>query len=183
MKIIFLLLLIVVWLFFFKVPFTIESHDPAEMNRWLRDIRLVSNQSFETDAHVGQSGRRSTPLDPEKYPHVYHYLDAMFSGFRVSRAIPVEHRLYFTGSNGMDWHKDERLLPGIKYYEIVWTLHNDSDSVFQWSQWGVTRTLRPKAGTLVWVRPEDICHRVTPVTRGSREILKFVVVPTGVHVV
>lgn len=180
MKLLFLIFF--VWLLFCRVPFTIESHDPAEMNRWLRDIRVKSNQTFETDAHVGQPGRRSTPLDPETYSHVYHSLDAMFSGFRVSRTIPVEHRLYFTGSGGMDWHKDERLLPG-KYYEIVWTLHNDSDSVFQWSQWGVTRSLQPTAGTVVWVRPEGISHRVTPVTRGSREILKFVVVPTGVHVV
>lgn len=176
----FFLFLIVVWLFF-RVPFIIEFHDPTEMNRWLHDIRVESNRTFETDAHLGQPGRRSTPLDPEKYPHVYRSLDALFSGFQVSREIPVEHRLYFTGSNGMDWHRDERLLPG-KYYEIVWTLHNDSDSVFQWSQWGFTRTVRPVTGTVMWVRPEEISHRVTPVTHGSREILKFVIVPTGMYV-
>jgi hypothetical protein len=81
----------------------------------------------------------------------------------------------------MDWHADVRVLPG-DYSEVVLTLRNDSDSVFEYKTLGgwLTRRIVPTEGTVVFVRPEDVVHRVTPVSHGSREILKFVVVPTGV---
>lgn len=124
-----------------------------------------------TDAHVGQSGRKSVPVEISSLTLGNH---------SVHPAIPSEYRVYYTGSHGMDWHRDQRVLTGSDYYECVLTVFNDSDSVFEYKdRWGMTRTIRPTANTLVMLRPEGVKHRVTPVTRGNREILKFVVVPTS----
>lgn len=141
--------------------------------------RLYSTTS-KTDAHVGQGGRRSVPVAELRLRIGNHHT--------VYPGVPPEHRVYYTGSRGMDWHRDQRVLPaGVDYYECVLTLFNDSDSVFEYKdRWGLfTHTIRPTANTLVMLRPEGVKHRVTPVTVGNREILKFVVVPTpmitGVH--
>lgn len=141
--------------------------------------RLYSTAST-TDAHVGQGGRRSVPVE--------HHLLLRIGNYTVYPGVPPEHRVYYTGSHGMDWHRDQRVLPaGFDYYECVLTLFNDSDSVFEYKdRWGLfNHTIRPTANTLVMLRPEGVKHRVTPVTVGNREILKFVVVPTpmitGVH--
>lgn len=131
-----------------------------------------------TDAHVGQPGRQSIVLSPDDFQPLYAYLDTLVPGYRVSRVhAPVEHRLYFTGSSGMDWHKDQRLEIAQEYLEGVLTVHNDSDSVFEYLAWGLfPRRVVPHKGTLVLLRPNDVTHRVTPVRRGSREILKIVFV-------
>lgn len=135
--------------------------------------RLPRNLLYhqKTDAHVGQSGRKSVQVD----------IDSLIIGkYMLYHGIPPEYRVYYTGSHGMDWHRDERVLPvGIDYYECVLTLFNDSDSVFEYKDYMFTRTIRPTANTLIMLKPEDVKHRVTPITSGNREILKFVVVPTS----
>lgn len=153
---------------------------PSELNALRK--RLPRGQLYaktKTDAHLGQSGRKSVPV---KLDSIGNYV--------AHPGVPPEYRVYYTGSHGMDWHRDQRVLPaGVDYYECVLTLFNDSDSVFEYKDrcWGGTRrTIRPTANTLIMVRPESVEHRVTPVTVGNREILKFVVVVptpmvTGVH--
>lgn len=147
---------------------------------WLNARLSNVPKQTHTDAHIGQPGRRSTPLSPDEFDDVYAYLESLL-GVHVVREVPVEHRVYDTGSCGMDWHADVRVLPG-DYLEVVLTLRNDSDSVFEYKVFGGlwSRRIRPVAGTVVLVRPNDVVHRVTPVTYGSREILKFIIVPSGV---
>jgi hypothetical protein len=78
----------------------------------------------------------------------------------------------------MNWHRDQRLSIDAEYLEGVLTLHNDSDSVFEYMQGPfVKKHIVPREGTLVLVKPEDLLHRVTPVRKGSREILKMVFSP------
>ena len=132
----------------------------------------------KTDAHIGQCGRKSVTIDIDS-------ISTIIRGHTVYPGIRPEYRVYYTGSRGMDWHRDQRVL-SLDYYECVLTLFNDSDSVFEYKdRLGVTRTIRPTVNTLIMLKPEGVKHRVTPVTRGNREILKFVVVPTpmvtGVH--
>jgi hypothetical protein len=78
----------------------------------------------------------------------------------------------------MDWHRDERMLTDTGYLEGVLTLHNDSDSVFEYMQGPfVKKRIVPYEGMLVLIKPEDLLHRVTPVRKGSREIIKMVFSP------
>jgi hypothetical protein len=171
------LLFIFVSLIIHYKPVYTKTLNSVPLLERLASVREQSYASSHTDAARGQPGRRSIALSPEKFADVYVYLDAVTkSGYRVSRDVPIEHRVYFTGSRGMDWHADERVLPG-DYYEVVLTLFNDSDSMFEYRPLPfVTRRFRTTPGTMVFVRPQDVPHRVTPVTRGSREILKYIVV-------
>lgn len=142
----------------------------------LRSLR----SSARSDARFGQPGRASIPLPPENHRTTYDALDELVGpDFRVDREIPAEFRVYPTGSSGMDWHSDQKVRAG-HYYEAVLTLFNDSDSVFQYRSPFRTVSVSCPPGRLVLVRPHGPSHRVTPVTEGSREILKFVVVPSRV---
>lgn len=168
---------VVLFFIFRGKPVTTFKTSVCWLNARLSDVP----KSQKTDAHLGQAGRISTPLPYDAFSDVYDHLESLLGAYRVVREIPIEHRLYYTGSGGMDWHADVRILPG-DYYEVVMTIRNDSDSVFEYQLFGGLwcNKIRPVAGTVVFVRPNDLVHRVTPVTYGSREILKFVVVPTGV---
>ena len=131
----------------------------------------------KTDAHVGQSGRKSVVISD---PKIINVLNSVLDKYTVNVKIPCEYRLYYTGSHGMDWHRDERVLPS-DYFECVLTLFNDSDSVFEYKdRLGLTHTVKPKANTMIMLKPEGVNHRVTPLTRGNREILKFIIVPSSI---
>ena len=147
---------------------------PSQLNALRARLPRDRLYSTHTDAHVGQGGRKSVVVTDS--------LQIRIGNYTVYPGVPPEHRVYYTGSHGMDWHRDQRVLPaGSDYYECVLTLRNDSDSVFEYKdRWGLfTHTIQPTANTLVMLRPEGVKHRVTPVTTGNREILKFVVVPTS----
>lgn len=160
------------------------KNDNIRISRVCLPERLLSLRSLRwnlvSDARFGQPGRTSFRLDPSDFKTEYELLDKIVGPeFKVSRRIPVEYRMYPTGSSGMDWHSDQRVLTNVSYYEAILTLANDSDSFFQYRKHGRVSVSCPP-GRLVLVRPNGPSHRVTPVTRGSREILKFVVVPSCV---
>jgi hypothetical protein len=172
-------LLIVVLVFIrYRRPFVAirEYEDVTTYESLLAPYR-AQLRNFPTDANVGQPGRKSMRLDPTMFGPLYARLDALLPGYRVSRVhAPVEYRVYFPGSSGMDWHKDQPIHNNKEYLEGVLTLHNDSDSVFEYLDLlGIRRVVVPRKGTLVLLKPNDAVHRVTPVrNRGSREILKIV---------
>jgi hypothetical protein len=92
-------------------------------------------------------------------------------------SYPIEYRIYPTHYNGMAWHKDASLFSP-NALEIVLTLSNTSDSKFLWK----TDELHPKINeikpldnTLVILEQNSILHKVTPVSFGTRTILKFIV--------
>lgn len=94
--------------------------------------------------------------------------------FKSTPSFPIEYRKYFKGSNGMEWHKDTSLfIPD--GFEIVLTLTNNSDSMFQYIENNRLHTIYPKPNTLVIVRPNSVPHRVTKITSGERTFLKFVI--------
>jgi len=87
--------------------------------------------------------------------------------------IPIEYRKYIIGSY-MDWHKDTQMLANQLQYECVITLTNSSDSLtlLQYDQ-GVKK-LVTEPNSLLLVRANGISHKVTPLTKGERTILKLV---------
>lgn len=177
MKILFVLLVLLAWTFLFsEVPRISRVCLPDELTS-LRSLR----SSARSDARFGQPGRASFQMDPWKYNKEYTIIDTLVGPeFKVSKKIPIEYRMYPTGSSGMDWHSDQKILEG-NYYEAILTLTNNSDSVFQYrNRLGFQKTVSCPPGRLVLVRPNGPQHRVTPVTKGFREILKFIVVPSRV---
>ena len=95
----------------------------------------------------------------------------------AATALGVELRVYRRGAE-MAWHTDE-LLFAAPQYELVLTLWNDSDSRTEWVDAdGRTRSEWTRPGSALLVRAESAAHRVTPVTRGERAVLKVVFTPT-----
>ena len=88
-------------------------------------------------------------------------------------AIPIEYRKYIIGSY-MDWHKDSQMLQDQLQYECVITLTNSSDSLTLLEYNTGIKKLITKPNSLLVVRANGINHKVTPLTKGERTILKIV---------
>ena len=127
------------------------------------------------------NSRKTLCLHPEKYKIIYDliYDDERFKNyinlisknkFKNRPSFPIELRLYPTGSKGMEWHKDTSLFKP-DCFEIVLTLENTSDSKFLYSD----KSIHTNKNMLTIVKPNSILHKVTPVNKGERLILKFVV--------
>lgn len=128
--------------------------------------------------------RKTLCLHPEKHKIIYDliYDDPKFNKYiksisdkkyKVRPSFPIELRLYPTGSNGMRWHMDKSMFSP-DCYEIVLTLENTSDSKFLYDLF-LTKEVDPKPNTMAIVRPTSVFHKVTPVNKGYRTILKFVI--------
>lgn len=89
-------------------------------------------------------------------------------------SFPIEYRKYFNGSQGIPWHVDTSLFKP-DAFEIVLTIENSSDSLFEWMEGNIKKSISPKPNDLVIVRPTSVIHRVTPVNTGERIILKFII--------
>ena len=88
---------------------------------------------------------------------------------------PIELRCYRVGAE-MAWHRDDQLYDDPQC-ELVLCLDNDSDSRTEWidargepaGDW-----TRPNSALLVRAGEAGVAHRVTPLRRGERTILKMV---------
>ena len=86
---------------------------------------------------------------------------------------PLEFRAYPLGAQ-MTWHRDEALY-AVPQLELVLTLRNSSDSATEWvDAEGHLARVSTEANSLLVVRAGGALHRVTPVRRGERDIVKVV---------
>ena len=87
--------------------------------------------------------------------------------------VPVEYRIYPSGGS-MDWHRDVALYTEPQF-EIVCTIHNSSDSRTEWKdiKTGRRRAIRSEPNSVLIVQADSVVHRVTPITKGERSIVKF----------
>jgi hypothetical protein len=101
-------------------------------------------------------------------------LSSRLEGQVANDIAPTEYRVYYEGSNGFDWHRDQ-IFEEIKdkYYEASLTLTDTSDCRFEYVEDGSIRSLKLKPNTLVLVKPFDAWHRVSPLNHGRRTFLKF----------
>jgi hypothetical protein len=126
------------------------------------------------------SDRLSMKLSYEEHPFVYNILDSYPHGLRnarVSTRVPVEYRMYQTGSYGTKWHCDQRVLPyDTNYVEAILTISNTSDCVLEYvSKKNKMERVALMANTLVLVPPETVLHKATELNYGERHFLKFIV--------
>ena len=153
-----------------------------EFSQILDDIKNCKLKDDERS-----SNRKTMCLSKLKYKNLYDriYKNCKFTAFidsikdnncklKLEPSFPIEYRKYFTGSKGMNWHRDLSMFEP-DCFEIVLTLTNNSDSKFEWMENNKVKSILPKANTLVAVRPESILHRVSPINYGERTILKFII--------
>lgn len=90
-------------------------------------------------------------------------------------AYPIELRSYGVGAE-MAWHRDDQLYEDPQC-ELVLCLDNDSDSRTEWVDAQGVRAAEwtpPNVALLVRGGETGAAHRVTPLRRGERTILKMV---------
>ena len=86
---------------------------------------------------------------------------------------PLELRSYPSGAS-MAWHRDEPLF-AVPQVELVLTLWNSSDSTTEWQDaGGRMHSQWTEPNSLLALRAAGCCHRVLPVRRGERAIVKVV---------
>ena len=87
--------------------------------------------------------------------------------------FPLEYRAYPVGSH-MSWHRDECLF-SVPQVELVLTVTNSSDSATEWQDGrGLVHRQWTEPNSLLLVRANGALHRVLPVNRGDRTIIKCV---------
>tara|TARA_A100001015_G_C14966667_1_gene703251 strand:+ start:1145 stop:1687 length:543 start_codon:yes stop_codon:yes gene_type:complete len=89
-------------------------------------------------------------------------------------SFPIEYRIYPKKSSGMRFHTDLSMFSP-DCLELVLTLNNNSDSMFQWFESNKIKEIRPKENTLCIVKPNSVIHGVTSTGNGKRSILKFII--------
>ena len=89
-------------------------------------------------------------------------------------SYPIEYRKYFTGSQGIKWHKDKSLFTKPQY-ELVLTIENSSDSKTMWKDKNnKLHSIKTKPNSIIMVKAHDIEHKVTKINNGERFIIKFI---------
>ena len=88
--------------------------------------------------------------------------------------FPIEYRIYPHNSPGMKCHSDT-LLFDIPQYEAVLTIDNNSDSYTKWYSYNnKIHKIYTKPNSLLLVKAEGNIHCVSPITKGKRNIIKYI---------
>ena len=103
-------------------------------------------------------------------------------------------RVYEKKGAGMDWHIDD-ILYEPKQVEVVLTLHNDSDCVTMWQPHSSKTTtgtalvppvfveeVETEPNSAILLRAGGVKHKVSPLKRGRRVILKLAFVHSNAEV-
>lgn len=148
---------------------------------------LLVYENFLSDSEVDYVRRRCKSLTmyidnnvPERIssrddlPDIRSIISSHLKG-NVIDEVTIQYRLYFEGSKGFTWHKDQTVLDvDFRYYEASLTLTDTSDCKFEYIKDDKIYSMKLKPNTLILVKPNDIVHRVSPLNYGRRTILKFV---------
>ena len=150
-------------------------------NTFKKICQEVEKYPLYADRRLSQRKSISIPQNSLVHKLVYsnakmkRFINELFSSDWIVD-FPIEYREYFTGSKGMPMHSDTPMYTK-PHWEFVLTLGNTSDSKFQWVENGQLKGVKPMANTLVAVQSGDVRHGVTPINKGKRTILKFIVRP------
>ena len=109
----------------------------------------------------------------EKSP-IKLFIEKLANKKTIQPDFPVEYRMYPKGSQGMHWHSDLQLYKKAQY-EVVLTVYNSSDSRLLWLDKQINKyTIKSKSNSVTIVKPNTALHKVTPLNKGFRTILKFI---------
>ena len=163
--------------FLTKVLFFTDVLLPEEYDTLVQECDVL--KPYLTEENSSQAKRKTIVMDADSYANIIFYSDAFMKylhsllGFQVkpSSNLPIEFRMYETGGN-MDWHRDavhnDKPCPQI---EMVFTLENTSDSKTLWKGDAIHEIVS-QPNSIIITQGNGAFHKVTPVTRGYRTIIK-----------
>ena len=126
--------------------------------------------------------RKKVEIAKESFIHrIFHgqpFIDKlnMILGMKLepSPIRTLEYRAYDIGGH-MDWHIDTRVTTKkCPQIEVVYTIKNTSDSTTVWREndTNIEHAIRTTPNSILITQGESVYHKVTPVTRGHRTIIK-----------
>lgn len=93
--------------------------------------------------------------------------------------IPVEIRSYEKRNANMNWHVDDILYQPVPQIEIILTIINTSNCQTQWQIHDTVHGIETDPNSVLCLRAGVTRHCVTPLSYGSRTILKCAYIPRG----
>ena len=93
--------------------------------------------------------------------------------------IPVEIRSYEKKNANMNWHIDDILYQPVPQIEIILTIINTSNCQTLWQIHDTVHGIETDPNSLLCLRAGVTSHCVTPLSYGSRTILKCAYIPRG----
>ena len=146
---------------------TINSHTSKEtpINESFRLTYPISSKIIENMFYSDKTLNKIKNITHNK--HIYKSI------------FPIEYRIYPLNSKGMKCHKD-LLLYKLPQYEAVFTIKNTSDSYTTWHDINNKKKhkIYTKPNSLLLVKANSNVHCVSPITRGSRSIIKLIYTQT-----
>ena len=145
---------------------------------------LLNNLENDNRNLIDENFRLILPLDHNNNKIIYdifysekyiNMIQKKLNNYNVTKSdFPIEYRIYPTNSKGMNWHSDT-LLYDLPQYEAIYTIHNNSDSLTKWEDENNTEySVWTKPNSMLIVKAAGLRHMVTPVTTGTRSILKLI---------
>ena len=151
----------------------------------MNDFNLVVYCCSLLDSRLLQE---KTDMVVRKNASVYRYEDSLLNdifygdfflekihrilGFPVKPStLPIDYRIYEVGGS-MDWHRDE-IIETPPQIEIVFTLENKSDSTTEWFDEKDIHSISTNPNSILITHGGGAYHRVLPVKRGFRSIIKI----------
>ena len=149
----------------------------------VEDVRKLRS-SLKPEKNSMAVGRYGRMLDNRSDAHSCLASDATtkrinrIAGFPspplITSEYPMELRVYRVGA-GMDWHVDDCLFEPLPQCEVVLVLENTSDSFTEFIDAdGVLHSEWTPPNSALLVRAGGAKHRVQPLKRGERTIVKLV---------
>ena len=144
------------------------------LNNLENDNRNFLNEDFRLVLPLNNNNNKSVydMFYSEKYINI---IQKKLNNYNVTKSdFPIEYRIYPTNSKGMRWHSDT-LLYDLPQYEAIYTIHNNSDSLTKWEDENNKEySVWTKPNSMLIVKAAGLRHMVTPVTTGTRSILKLI---------
>ena len=151
-----------------------------------KTILNTINSHTNKEKPINESFRLTYPISSKIIENIF-YSDKTLNKIKnitnnnqIYKSIfPIECRIYPLNSKGMKCHKD-LLLYQLPQYEAVFTIKNTSDSYTTWYDINNNRQhkIYTKPNSLLLVKANSNIHCVSPITKGSRSIIKLIYTQT-----
>lgn len=146
--------------------------------------KLLINLENDNRNLIDENFRLILPLDHNNNKIIYdtfysekyiNLLQLKTNNYNIFKSdFPIEYRIYPKNSEGMNLHSDT-LLYDLPQYEAIYTIHNNSDSQTKWfDENNKENSIWTKPNSMLIVKADALKHMVTPITIGTRSILKLI---------
>ena len=146
--------------------------------------KLLINLENDNRNLIDENFRLILPLDHNNNKIIYdtfysekyiNLLQLKTNNYNIFKSdFPIEYRIYPKNSKGMNLHSDT-LLYDLPQNEAIYTIHNTSDSQTKWfDENNKENSIWTKPNSMLIVKADALKHMVTPITTGTRSILKLI---------